>query len=54
MMLTPRWPSAGPIGGAGLAVRAGPSSVIYAVILFCKSLKKLWQNCNLSELMFIG
>ena len=28
MMLTPRWPSAGPIGGDGLAVPAGTCSLI--------------------------
>src|SRR5439155_17987753 len=28
MMLTPRWPKAGPIGGAGLALPAGTCSLI--------------------------
>src|SRR3954453_15355513 len=28
MMLTPRWPSAGPIGGAGFAMPAGTCSLI--------------------------
>src|SRR5215213_10624649 len=34
MMLTPCWPSAGPIGGAGFAFPAGTCSLIYAVIFF--------------------
>src|SRR6185295_18446129 len=34
IMLTPCWPSAGPIGGAGLAFPAGTCSFIYAVIFF--------------------
>src|SRR5437868_4778422 len=34
MMLTPRWPSAGPIGGEGLAMPAGTCSLMYPVIFF--------------------
>src|SRR5262249_38722364 len=33
-MLTPRWPSAGPIGGEGLACPAGTCSLIYPSIFF--------------------
>src|SRR5436853_7697872 len=34
MILTPCWPSAGPIGGAGFAFPAGTCSLMYAVIFF--------------------
>src|SRR5688500_18631860 len=34
MMLTPRWPSAGPIGGDGFAAPAGTCSLMYPVIFF--------------------
>src|SRR5690606_18349777 len=34
MMLTPCWPSAGPIGGAGFALPAGICSLIYPSIFF--------------------
>src|SRR5215468_4807108 len=34
MMLRPRWPSAGPIGGDGLAAPAGTCSLMYPVIFF--------------------
>src|SRR6476659_45287 len=33
-MLTPRWPSAGPIGGEGLACPAGTCSLMYPSIFF--------------------
>ena len=34
MMLRPRWPSAGPIGGDGLAAPAGTCNFTYPVIFF--------------------
>src|SRR5262252_6256664 len=34
MMLTPCWPSAGPIGGDGLALPAGTCSLMYPVTFF--------------------
>src|SRR5438067_1103031 len=34
MMLTPCWPSAGPTGGAGVALPAGIWSLTYPVIFF--------------------
>src|SRR5438270_5889803 len=34
MMLRPRWPSAGPIGGDGFALPAGTSSLIYPTTFF--------------------
>src|SRR5687768_13898346 len=34
MMLTPRWPNAGPIGGDGLAAPAGPWSLMKPVTFF--------------------
>src|SRR4029453_10055363 len=37
MMWTPRWPSAGPIGGDGLAMPAGTCSLMYPVIFFAMS-----------------
>src|SRR6202043_1785340 len=38
MMLRPRWPSAGPIGGDGLALPAGTWSLIIPTIFFAISL----------------
>src|SRR3954452_23944072 len=38
MMLSPRWPSAGPIGGDGLALPAGTCSLMYPTIFFAISL----------------
>src|SRR5262245_62684590 len=37
MMLTPRWPSAGPTGGLGLAAPAGICSLISAMTFFMRS-----------------
>src|SRR3954469_20445454 len=37
MMLTPCWPSAGPMGGAGLALPAGIWSLMYPVTFFIYS-----------------
>ena len=34
MMFRPRWPRAGPIGGAGLALPAGTCSLIKPMIFF--------------------
>src|SRR6476620_5461314 len=34
MMLRPRWPSAGPIGGEGFALPAGTCSLMYPTIFF--------------------
>src|SRR5436853_5056833 len=34
MMARPRWPSAGPIGGEGLAAPAGTCNLMYPVIFF--------------------
>src|SRR5580704_19192797 len=39
MMLRPRWPSAGPIGGDGLAAPAGTCSLRYPVIFFAITLR---------------
>src|SRR6516165_1990726 len=38
MMLRPRWPSAGPIGGDGLADPAGTCNLRYPVIFFAITL----------------
>src|SRR6187401_2978647 len=38
MMLTPRWPSAGPMGGDGFAAPAGTCSLMYPVIFLATSL----------------
>src|SRR5262245_61836072 len=37
MMFTPCWPSAGPMGGAGLALPAGICSLMYPVTFFISS-----------------
>jgi hypothetical protein len=37
MMFRPRWPSAGPIGGAGLALPAGTCSLMKPTIFFAMS-----------------
>jgi hypothetical protein len=34
MMFTPCWPSAGPTGGAGVALPAGMCNLMYPVIFF--------------------
>src|SRR3954447_24510202 len=38
MMARPRWPSAGPIGGDGLAAPAGTCSLMYPVIFFAMTI----------------
>ncbi len=49
MMLRPRWPSAGPIGGDGLADPAGTCNLRYPVIFFAIMLspvvgRRVWLN----------
>src|SRR5271155_732995 len=42
MMLRPRWPKAGPIGGDGLAAPAGTCSFTYPVIFFAMLYSCQW------------
>src|SRR4051812_47034813 len=52
MMFTPCWPSAGPMGGAGLALPAGTWSLMYPVTFFIA--KRLREGAALEAVRSVG
>src|SRR2546427_12854043 len=54
MMLTPCWPSAGPTGGAGVALPAGMCSFTYPGIFFAMASSRLLQLLDLQEVELPG
>src|SRR5947209_17492184 len=51
MMLSPRWPSAGPIGGDGLALPAGTCSLMIPTIFFAIYVSKSHRRPPASHLL---